>query len=69
MYSKKFEQESLDDIKYPVNPVDITQLEKRLNISSNLFIFFDNLEQAQHQMYISLHKSVCKIDLLYINAH
>ena len=69
MYTKCFEENGLDDIEYPVNPVDIPHLEERLNISINLYSYFDNIGRARHPMYISRHKSVCKIDLLYFNEH
>ena len=69
MYSKCFEENGLDDIEYPVNPVDIPLLEQRLNISINLYSYFDDIGRARHPMYISRHKSVCEIDLLYFNEH
>ena len=68
-YSKYFEEEGLDDIDYPVSPVDIPVLEKHLNISINLYSYFDDIGHARHPMYISRHKSVCKIDLFYFNEH
>ena len=45
--------EGLNDIEYPVNPIDIPQLEQRLNISINLFSYFDDIGKARHPMYIS----------------
>ena len=69
MYTQYFEENGLDDIEYPVNPVDIPLLEQRLNISINLYSYFDDIGRARHPMYISRHKSVCKIDLLYFNEH
>ena len=69
MYSKNFEEEGLNDIEYPVNPVDIPLIEQRLNISINLYSYFDDIGRARHPMYISRHKSVCEIDLLYFNEH
>ena len=69
MYSNCFETEGLDDIEYPVNPLDISIIEQRLNISIDLYRYFDDIGQARHPMYISRHKSVCEIDLLYFNEH
>ena len=34
--------DGLQDIEYPVSPLDIPQLEQRLNISINLFSYFDD---------------------------
>ena len=69
MYTNHFEENGLDDIEYPVNPVDIPILEQRLNISVKLYSYFDDMRRAQYPMYISRHKSVCEIDLLYFNEH
>ena len=68
-YSKLFEKEGLNDIEYPVNLVDMPILEERLNISINLYSYFDDIGKARYPMYISRHKSVCEIDLLYFNEH
>ena len=35
----------------------------------NFFIYFDDMGRARHPMYISRHKSVFEIDLLYFNEH
>ena len=45
MYIQYLEEngpDGLQDIEYPVNPIDIPQLEQRLNISINLFSYFDD---------------------------
>ena len=68
-YLQYFEQDRLNDIEYPVNPVDISQLEKRLNLSINLYSYFDDFGKARHPMYISRHNSSIQIDLLYFNGH
>ena len=52
-YLKCFEEEGILDIKYPVNPVDSPQIGERLNISINLFSYFDDIGKARHPMYIS----------------
>ena len=69
MYSKWFEYEGLDDIEYPVNPIEIPLLEQRLGISINFYSYFDDIEQPLHPMNISRYKNVCKIDLLYFHKH
>ena len=68
-YLEYFEEEGLLDIEYPVNPLDIPQLEERLNISINLFCYFDDIGNARHPMYISRHNSPIQIDLLYFKQH
>ena len=68
-YVQYFEEEGLLDIEYPVNPVDIPQLEERLNISINLFSYFDDIGKARHPMYISRLNSPIHIDLLYFKQH
>ena len=42
-YLQYFEQDRVNDIEYPVNPVDIPKLEERLNLSINLYSDFDDL--------------------------
>ena len=51
------------------NLVDIPFNVQRLNISLNLFSYFDDIGNARHQMYICRHKSVCELNLLYFNEH
>ena len=68
-YLQYFEDEGLNDIEYPVSPIDIPQIEQRLNISINLFSYFDDIGKARHPMYISRHNSPIHIDLLYFNNH
>ena len=59
----------MNDIKYPVNPVDISQIEERLNLSINLYSYIDDVGKAPYPMYISRHNSLIQIDLLYFNGH
>ena len=51
-YLQYFQDEGLNDIEYPVSPIDIPQIEQRLNISINLFSYFDDNGKARHPMYI-----------------
>ena len=62
-YLQYFGQDRLNDIEYPVNPVDIPQIEERLNLSINLYSYFDDVNKAHHPMYISRHNSLIQIDL------
>ena len=64
-----FDNEGLNDIEYPVNPIDIPQIEQKLNISINLFSYFDDIGKARHPMYISRLNSPIHIDLLYFKEH
>ena len=68
-YLQYFEEHRLNDIEYPVNPVDIPQREERLNLSINLYSYFDDIGKASHPMYISRHNSPIQIDMLYFNGH
>ena len=68
-YIQYFEEEHLIDIDYPVNPNDMPQLEETLNLSINLYSYFDDIGKAIHPMYISRHNSPRQIDLLYFKEH
>ena len=68
-YIQYFEQDGLNDIEYPVNPVDIPQLEERLNISINIFSYFDDIGKALHPMYISRQNYPIHIGMLYFKQH
>ena len=69
MYTNCIEDMGLNYIEYTVNPLDLPIIEQRLNISINLYSYFDDIGQARHFMYISRHKRVCEINLLYFNEH
>ena len=45
-YLQYVEEHRLNDIEYPVNPVDIPQLEERLNLSINIYGYFDDVGNA-----------------------
>ena len=64
-----FEEHRLNDIEYPVNTINIPQLEEWLNLSINLFGYFDDNGTARHPMHISRYNSPIQIDLLYFNGH
>ena len=68
-YVQYFEEEGLLDIEYPVNPVDIPQLEGRLNILINLVSYFDDIGKVRNPIYISRHNSPIHINLLYFKQH
>ena len=69
MYLQYFVEEGLNEIEYPVNPVDIQKIENPLNISINGFTDFNDVGKARHPMYISRHKNLFQIDLLCFNGH
>ena len=69
MYLQYFKQDRVNNIEYLVNPVGIVQIEERLNLSINLYSYFDDVGKARHPMYISRHNSPIQIDLLYFNGH
>ena len=53
LYLQFFEQHGLNGIDIPVSPLDISQLEERLNLSINVFSYLDDIGKARHPMYIS----------------
>ena len=61
MYTQYVEEDGLDKILYPVNSLDIPHLKMSLNISINLFSYFDDIGKARHPMYISLKKVLAKL--------
>ena len=56
-YLHYFEQDGLNELDYPVSPVDIPRVEEALNISINLYSYFDDTGKAVHPMYISRHNN------------
>ena len=53
LYLQYFVQHGLNEIDYLVSPLDIPHLEKHLNLSINVFIYFDDIGKARQPMYIS----------------
>ena len=64
-----FQQHGLNEIDYPVSPLDILQLEERLNLSNNVFSYFDDIGKTCHPMFISRRNARLKINLLYFTGH
>ena len=60
-----FAEHGLDAIEYPVSPIDLPQIEQRLNISINVIGFYDADGKARYQIYCSRHVSETEVDLLY----
>ena len=69
LYLQYFQQHGLNAIDYPVSPLDVPQLEERLNLSINVFSYFDDIEKARHPMYISRRNAGVKINILYFKGH
>ena len=64
----RFHQHSLNSIKYPVLPNDISTLEERLWLRINLFSFEDALGYKRFAMYISKTSFKMEINLLFWNG-
>ena len=64
-----FHEHGLDQIEYPVPVEMIPELEEKLQISFNVFSFFDNEGQARYVMRVSKRSMPRHIDLLYYNEH
>ena len=68
-YNALFASNKLNQITYPVEPQRIPEIEQQLEISYNIFSFFDDEGKARYPLYISKTKFPRKIDLLYWNNH
>ena len=64
-----FAEHGLDAIEYPVSPIDLPQIEQRLNISINVIGFYDGDGKARYPIYCSRHVSETEVDLLYWDGH
>ena len=68
-YKEFFQEEGLNDIEYPVNPIEMQEIEEKLHININLFGFYDDIGKARFPMYISKQNFERTVDLLYFNEH
>ena len=68
-YEEFFEEEGLNDIQYPVNPIEMQEIEEKLHININLFGFYDDIGKARFPMYISKQNFEQTVDLIYFNEH
>ena len=69
-YKPLFKQHGLDELKYPISPNDIPEIEKKLKLRINIFSFFDDEGKGRYPLYISQNmESDTEIDLLYWNEH
>ena len=59
----------MNQLEYPVNPTDLPDIEQQLQISINVFSYFDDLGRARYPLYISKRDYPTQIDLLYFNEH
>ena len=48
-----FAEHGLDAIEYPVSPIDLSRIEKQLNLSINVIGFYDDDEKARYTIYCS----------------
>ena len=64
-----FAEHGLDSIEYSVSPIDLFQIEERLNISINVIGFYDSDGKARYPINCSQHVSETEIDLLYWDGH
>ena len=68
-YGNHFREYKLDALHYPVEIADLLEIERSLNISMNVYSFFDDTGAARYPVYVSQHKGEREIDLLYWNEH
>ena len=64
-YLQYFAAEGLNNLDYPVNPIQMNEMEERLNISINVFSFYDDMGRARYPLYVSRKTSDREIDLFY----
>ena len=69
LYLQYFDEHHLNDIEYPVHPTAMPELEENIDLSINLYSYFDDICKAIYPLYISRHDSPRHIDLLYFNGH
>ena len=68
-YDRFFAEHGLDQIEYPVEPAAIPQLEDRLQINLNVFMFFDDEGKGKYPFYVSRKHFPVSIDLLHWAGH
>ena len=68
-FSKHFERFGLDNISYPVDPKNISEIEDQLQLRINLISFFDDEGRERYPFYISKKTYPEEVDLLYWNGH
>jgi hypothetical protein len=64
-----FRQYGLDRLQYPVALTDLPDIEGTLNISINVFSFYDDEGKARYPVYISRRRAPHEVDLLYWEEH
>ena len=52
-YLQYFDGLGLNFIDYPVNPSQMHEMEEKLNISINVFSFYDDMGRARYPLYVS----------------
>ena len=64
-YEQYFERLGLNFIEYPVNPSQMFEMEEKLNISINVFSYYDDLGKARYPVYVSRKTYDRETDLFY----
>jgi hypothetical protein len=68
-YDQYFGELQMTPEQFPVSPNQIPDLEKQLNISINVFSFFDDEGRGRYPIHISTFVADRQIDLLYWKEH
>ena len=64
-YKPHFARFGLDQLQYPVNPLELGPIEDVLKLRINVFSFFDDLGLARYPLYLSEKPYKREVDLLY----
>ena len=67
-YNNKFKWRGLDQIQFPVDIEDITEIGKKLEVSCTIISFYDDEGRARYPRHISKKNFPIQIDLLYWNG-
>jgi len=52
-----FQQQHLDTLQYPIKPADVPAVEQQINMSINVFAYYDDAGRARYPAYISRYYS------------
>ena len=68
-YTKYFEELGLNKLNYPIYPREIPEIEEMLQISINLYQYFDENGADRGVLYASKKEYPTHVDMLYWNEH
>ncbi len=68
-YTKYFEELGLAKLNYPIFPREISEIEDMIQISINLYQYFDEEGADKGVLYVSNKEYPAHVDLLYWNEH